>query len=161
MEVDYVTVIFEGFKKNTTDLRSFKFGVPDLKIPSARTSSSFASSSSKQSVDDLGKIRASIFKVISTSKVTVMQNQSKFHEVPAHALTGTEKKAKDQPSLVTVAGQGVAEELGRFPSELMVWNTPTDPIAVLSLTYHTSVLGTTEKEACGTRVSTQWTIVIK
>ena len=131
-EVDYVTVVFEGFKKNATDLRSFKFGTPDLKLPSASTSSS-----SMAKIDDLGKIRASIYTVNSASKAVVVLNQSRFHEVPSHALTGKEKKAKDQPSLVTVTGQGVAEEPERFPEELMAWNTAADPTAILKLSYHT------------------------
>ena len=70
-------------------------------------------------------------------RVEVVLNQSRFHEVPSYALTGKEKKAKDQPSLVTVTGQGVAEEPERFPEELMAWNTATDPTAVLKLSYHT------------------------
>ncbi len=137
VQVDYVTVIFEGFKKNTKDLRSFKFGTPDLKLPSARNYSSVIPSSSKVKVDDLGKIRASIYTVSTASKVAVVQNQSRFHEVPTHSLTGTEKKAKDQPSLVTVSGQGVVEEPGRFPDELMTWNAASNPTAVLTITYHT------------------------
>jgi hypothetical protein len=152
-EVDYVTAVFEGFKKNAVDLRSFKFGTPSY-IPYSSHKSLAASGSvsipgarKKTKVDDLGKITAFVFKCLQTSWTATVANESRFHELHSHESSGREKKAWFQPSLVTTAGQHIAEETERFPKELAKWTNvgggtggdSNKPVQTLTVHYHTKV----------------------
>lgn len=135
-EVDYVTAVFEGFKKNAKDLRAFKFGMPSY-IPSGSSSSS--SRGQGVAIDCLGKIQAVVYKCARAGKTSVVRNQSRFHELFSYESTGREKKAWLQPSLVTKGGQRIDEETDRFPKELARWKIANDdkPIKTLMVSYHT------------------------
>ncbi len=133
-EIDYVTAIFEGFKKNATDLRAFKFGTPSY-VPS-----SSSRSRNPRGVDHLGKIQAFIYTCTRIGKTSVVRNQSRFHELHSYESNGHEKKAWLQPSLITKGGQPIAEEEERFPKELAKWknaNQDNRPTKILSVSYHT------------------------
>lgn len=135
-EVDYVTAVFEGFKKNAKDLRAFKFGTPSY-IPTGPSSSSRGPGIA---IDYLGKIQAVVYKCARVGKTATVRNQSRFHELHSYESTGREKKAWLQPSLVTKGGQRIAEENDRFPKELARWKNANDdkPIKTLAICYHTT-----------------------
>lgn len=124
-----ISSIFWGFKKNTSEIRSFTFSKPQV-------SPSFASSSGVKE-SEYGTIKLVIFEARLVEGI--FHNNCGIHEVPSHVrLSNAEdRKFWKQPSLVTSSGRKIESEREKFVP-LMRWeNISSSPLATMVLRYHT------------------------
>ena len=142
-----VTSIFWGFKKDTTEIRSFMFAQPSTSTVRDNTSSVSSSSNSSSSSNDnpyqtsetkkeLGTIRL----IVHEAKVTqgVYANNTGCHNIPSSETKKISENEKywKQASVVTTTGNRVTSEKEKF-LPLNRWeNRSVIPIHTMTLFYH-------------------------
>ena len=147
---EYVTATFLGFKKNPSDLRSFKFSLPSLLSPNGNAEEKGDS----KSVSQLGSIKTVLYKC-SVVENSMFKNTGKFHEVPTSHCRFLNHRAEslvdiiNKPSLVTKAGRAFDQNWDLYrPVKKWKRNSKSGPDLQIEAPYHTaSVVKLIEKEA--------------
>ena len=126
-----VCATFWGFKKDVTDIRSFKFDTP--KIAGGAESSSSDTADAKS----LGQIHAVIYEAAVVGGT--FENRNGIHDVPEVQRVSKDKKFWQQASLSTSAGRKLPDKVETFdPLEKWVNVRPlSDPLHTMTLFYHT------------------------
>ena len=138
-----ITSVFWGFKKNTSEIRSFVFATPhyDSSNPSnhdnhnSNSSSSSSSGSNPSSKPELGTIRL----IVHEAKVThgTFANNTGVRDTHSSSTSKTvseNTKFWQQPSAITTIGQRVHSTKEKF-LPLIRWEN-CSPIPIYSMTLH-------------------------
>lgn len=124
-----ISSIFWGFKKNTSEIRSFVFSKPQV--------SHSLSSSSALNAPEFGTIKLVVYEARLVEGI--FHNNCSIHEIPTNLSIANKEDQKfwKQPSLVTASGRKVESDKEKF-IPLMRWeNTSSIPLATMVLRYHT------------------------
>lgn len=126
-----VCATFWGFKKDVTDIRSFKFDTP--KTTAGTESSSYDTTDAKS----LGQIHAVIYEAAVIGGT--FENRNGIHDMPEVQRVSKDKKFWQQASLSTSAGRKLPDKVETFdPLEKWVNVRPlSDPLHTMTLFYHT------------------------
>lgn len=120
---------FWGFKKNVNDIRSFVFSIP-----------STSTTCDIKPIDYTcqGMVKLVVYEAeVSTG---VYANQDGYFEAPSQQEVGESAKFWKLPSVTTSAGKKVVNEKEKF-TPLPRWSNKTaEPMATLTLQYHTSAM---------------------
>jgi hypothetical protein len=119
--------IFWGFKKNTSEIRSFVFAKPGL---SSNSGSQFQES-------ELGSVKL----VIHEAKLQqgIFNNNCGIHETPSGiSLANEDQKFWTRPSVVTSSGRKIESEREKFVPLLRWENASEIPLKVMTLFYHSA-----------------------
>ena len=127
-----VSAAFQGWKKNTVDLRAFQFALPALATPQDAADPTLNAEMSKK---PLGQIKIVVHEA--TLSTGTFENKSGFHEMPGAQKVSEDKKFWQQASVTTTAGRHIESEKEKF-TPLPVWkNISATPNYELMLNYHT------------------------
>lgn len=125
-----VSAAFQGWKKNTVDLRAFQFALPALATPQDAPTLK-----AEMSNKPLGQIKIVVHEA--TLSIGTFENKSGFHEMPGAQKVSEDKKFWQQASVTTTAGRHIDSEKEKF-TPLPVWkNISATPNYELVLNYHT------------------------
>jgi len=128
-----VSASFQGWKKNTADLRAFQFSTPVLATADEEADPQFKAALSKK---PLGQIKIVVHEAVLAPGV--FENKSGFHEMPGAQKVSEDKKFWQQASVTTTAGRQIDSEKEKF-TPLPVWkNISAIPNYEMSLSYHTA-----------------------
>jgi len=128
-----VSASFQGWKKNTSDLRAFQFSTPVLASADEEADPQFKAVLSKK---PLGQIKIVVHEAVLAPGV--FENKSGFHEMPGAQKVSENKKFWQQASVTTTAGRQIDSEREKF-TPLPVWkNISAIPNYEMSLSYHTA-----------------------
>lgn len=124
--------VFWGFKKNTSEIRSFIFAAPS-------TNTATSSSASTSSVESLGSIRLVVFEARVSSGV--FQNDTAAAQAPPSTVSlaeGEGRKFWQVASLVTSSGKAVGGEKEKFLPLARWENATATPLHTQTLHYHSA-----------------------
>lgn len=127
-----VSASFQGWKKNTIDLRAFVFSSPALASAEDELNPQIREEMSKK---PLGQIKIIVHEA--TVSDGIFENKSGFHEMPPAQKVSEGKKFWQQASLTTTAGRRIESDKEKF-TPLQVWkNISPIPNHEMVLNYHT------------------------
>ena len=128
-----VSASFQGWKKNTMDLRAFQFATPALASAEEDADPQFKAEMSKK---PLGQIKVVVHEAVLSNGI--FENKSGFHEMPSAPKVSESKKFWQQASVTTSAGRHIESEKEKFTPLPMWKNISSTPNYEMSLNYHTS-----------------------
>lgn len=125
-EVNEVSTVFWGFKKNVNELRAFVFSTPI---------SNHVDTFDSITQNSLGQIKVVIFEAALTGGI--FHNKSGYYEIKDQKVSG-DHKIWQQPSVTTKAGRRVDDNKERF-DPLPRWVNLTEaPTETFQVPYHTT-----------------------